>query len=183
MANEKFQGFEKDQTCSLMHKCDQMEYFKDAKSQVVVLPYKSAAQGPKWKAAVILPKQRGIEALRSLLTSLNSSPEALRNLVVGSVDRSTSSGLSSMRSRVFSPAHGRSKMVYLFLPRFSLRLNLDLIPPLSSLGLGPAFAPSNVFEPISKNRPLVISHATHDLFIEVNEEGREMAAVTVVTMT
>jgi serpin B len=185
MTNVTFHGFEKDQTCALMYKRDKMEYVEDAKSQVVVLPYKSAAQGPKWKAAIILPKQRGVEAMRSLLTSLTSSPDALHNLLIGSSDQSTSSDpvYGSAQGRAFNAARGCSETVCLFLPRFSLRLNLDLIPSLSNLGLDPAFAPSNDFEPISKGGQLLISRATHDLFIEVTEEGTEMAAATVVSAT
>jgi serpin B len=56
-----------------------------------------------------------------------------------------------------------------------------LKPALVNLGLCPTFKPSDDFAPISTG-PLMISRVTHDLFLEVNEEGTEMAAVTVVAM-
>jgi serpin B len=60
-------------------------------------------------------------------------------------------------------------------------VHLDAKPALINLELGPAFKPSDDFAPISTG-PLMISRVMHDLLIEVNEGGTEMAAVTVVAM-
>jgi serine protease inhibitor len=76
--DETFYGVEKQQSCALMRKYDTMEYVEDRKAQVVILPYQSA-EGPKWKAAVVLPNKRGVEGMRDVLNSLNSSPKVLRN--------------------------------------------------------------------------------------------------------
>lgn len=48
--------------------------------QVVVLPYQSAEMGHMWKAAVMLPKERGIKAMQDLLTAFISFPSVLRKL-------------------------------------------------------------------------------------------------------
>ena len=112
--------------------------------------------------------------MRDTLTGFSNRPEALVTLF-----RGVSSGQTAS-SRPVSEA--RTQKISLSLPRFSLKLHLDLIPSLKKLGLGPAFQPSGDFAPISTG-PLMISRVTHDLFLEVNEEGTEMAAVTVVVMT
>lgn len=162
---------------SMMHKSEKIEYFEDMRCQIAILPYQSEDAGPKWKAAVILPKENGQDAMESLLNSFATLPDDLRNLVTGSasVFRSSSSGFRGDASAL------REKKVDLYLPRFSLKTTLDLTPGLSQLGLGPAFSPSEDFAPISTGQ-LMISRATHDFLIEVNEEGTEVAAVTVVSM-
>jgi hypothetical protein len=142
-------------------------------------PIRAMSKGPKWKAAIILPKERGLSAMHDLLTSFTASPENLRQLLLGSNDDLQPRGHDNPNA--IPP--WRKEKVALHLPRFSLKLNLDLIPALRKLGLGPAFIPSDDFAPMSKDGPLAIGRATHDLFLEVNEEGTEMAAVTVVTMT
>ena len=187
MVNETFYGFEREMKCDLMYKYDRMEYVETSKCQVVVLPYQSGDTGPKWKAVVVLPKGKGVGAMRDLIASLSASPDALTKLLVGSSGPSAKvntghSGGRPSRGGMGNVPSGRQEKVYLYLPRFSLRLNLDLIPSLSELGLKPIFSPSSDFAPISAG-PLMINKATHDLFIEVNEEGTEMAAATVMVMT
>ena len=170
-----FAGEEK--KVAMMHKCEKIEYVQDARCQVAILPYESGDTGPKWKVAVILPKEKGQDAMKSLLDSFTTSPDYLRNLIAGSAPISKSSP-SRLRGDIGAR---RMQKVDLHLPRFSLKVTLDLIPGLSQLGLSPVFSPSEDFAPISTG-PLMISRATHDLFLEVNEEGTEVAAVTVVTM-
>ena len=187
MVNETFYGFEREVKCDLMYKYDRMEYVETSKCQVVVLPYQSGGAGPQWKAAVMLPKGKGVGAMCDLIASLSASPDALRKLLIGSSGRSAKadtgpSGGRPSRQGMGNVPSGRQEKVYLYLPRFSLRLNLDLIPSLSEVGLKPIFSPSSDFAPISAG-PLMINKATHDLFIEVNEKGTEMAAATVMVMT
>jgi serpin B len=102
--------------------------------------------------------------MQEIITAFSSSSFSIRTLLSSSLGRH------------------QSKPVSLFLPRFTLKLHHDLIPSLTTLGLGPAFESSPDFTPISNTGPLLISSAIHDVFIEVNEEGTEIAAVTVVTM-
>ncbi|PMD35104.1 hypothetical protein L207DRAFT_517200 [Hyaloscypha variabilis F] len=176
MAESDFHTWDgKTTPCAMMHKVDKMEYVENKEYQACFLPYQSGGNsGPQWKAAVILPKREGFDAMRDTLTGFSNRPEALVTLF-----RGVSSGQTAS-SRPVSEA--RTQKISLSLPRFSLKLHLDLIPSLKKLGLGPAFQPSGDFAPISTG-PLMISRVTHDLFLEVNEEGTEMAAVTVVVMT
>jgi len=205
----------KTETVKMMNKIDQVEYVEDKEIKVCILPYKTRDNnpgGPKWKAAIILPKREGLSAMQDVLTIFATSPETLRVLLTGSGAQaqvspapprtSEDSGGSSSPSGIPSllgnavptsrpsiapnrtlplPRPCRSQKINLSLPRFSLKLNLDLIPHLKKLGLGPAFMASNDFAPIS-NGPLMINRVTHDLFLEVNEGGTEMAAVTIVGM-
>jgi serine protease inhibitor len=175
----------KTQVCAMMHKVERIEYVEDKEMQACFLPYQSGqgSSGPQWKAAVILPKRNGMDAMQDILTSFSKNPEALVTLlkgVGGSHPAASSSSRLSMSS-TGPPVAARTQKISLSLPRFSLRINLDLIPALEKLGLGPAFQASEDFAPISTG-PLVISRVTHDLFLEVNEEGTEIAAVTVVAM-
>ncbi|KAE9365701.1 hypothetical protein N431DRAFT_351432 [Stipitochalara longipes BDJ] len=191
MAKSDFHTWDgKTTACAMMRKVDKMEYVENKDYQACFLPYQNEKNsGPHWKAAVILPKREGFDAMRDILTSFSNRPEALVTLLKGgsggqapessSSRPATSTGPLSTSSRSFSEA--RTQKISLSLPRFSLKLHLDLIPSLSKLGLGPAFEPSGDFAPISTG-PLMISRVTHDLFLEVNEEGTEMAAVTIVTM-
>lgn len=170
----------------MMNKTEKMEYVEDREMQACFLPYKidAGSSSPEWKAAIILPKREGIDAMRDILVTFSKSPKVLTNLLRGSSDDQVA--LSSSRppaavpsSRLF--AERRTQKIFLSLPRFSLKIHVDLIPLLTELGLEPAFAPSGDFAPISTG-PLMISRVTQDLFLEVNEEGTEMAATTVVAM-
>ena len=129
------------------------------------LPQSSSnASTPHWKAAIILPKSPGFKGMKDLVTTFATSSSPLNNL------------LNSSTSRKPIPK------VNLHLPRFTLRAHLDLRESLSSLGLDLAFRPSNDFAPLSSSGSLFTGQATHDLLIEVNEEGTKMAAVTIVGM-
>lgn len=148
-------------TCSMMRRTGYMQYTEDGAFQVCILPYQtepSSSACPQWKAAIILPKARGLSPMKELISLLAGSDGAVHSL------------LDSPLGKAY---------VDLALPRFTLRLTLLLKGPLGSLGLEPAFQPSSDFTPLSDSGPLFISSVSHDLFIEVNETGTEMAAVTV----
>jgi serine protease inhibitor len=167
------------QPCAMMTKVERMEYVEDEVMQACFLPYQIDGNGPQWKAAVILPKQDGIDAIRGILTKFSERPQVLTKLLTGTGPAAPSS--SSSPTGKTSMAASRTHKINLSLPRFSVQVHLDLKPALINLGLGPAFKPSDDFAPISTG-PLMISRVTHDLFLEINEEGTEMAAVTVVAM-
>jgi serpin B len=73
--------------------------------------------------------------------------------------------------------------VELYLPSFSLEYELKMNYVLKALGMSIAFTPSANFSRMCKTGGLFISEVRHKSFVEVNEEGTEAAAVTVVVMT
>ena len=71
----------------------------------------------------------------------------------------------------------------IYLPRFKLEYGLTLNRALDALGMGIAFTPAADFSKMYKNVGVWIDSVKHKTFVEVNEEGTEAAAVTVVEMT
>jgi len=67
------------------------------------------------------------------------------------------------------------------LPKFSLEYEATLNDALIALGMGVAFAPGADFRGMSEDSPW-IGEVKHKSFVEVNEEGTEAAAATVVEM-
>jgi len=75
----------------------------------------------------------------------------------------------------------KEEKVVIHLPRFKFEYENLLNEELISMGMGIAFDPDNAdFSKINPDRQLCISRVIHKSFIEVNEEGTEAAAVTVV---
>jgi serine protease inhibitor len=172
------------QTCDMMNRVGMMDYMENGKIQACILPYKSgggdpsllgtsaSSPSPNWKAAVILPKERGFTAMQAILSTFSASPTSSRDLLVSPGPRGGRSSTGNLK---------REK-VSLSLPKFTLKLKLNLIESLSTLGLTPVFRASSDFAPISRSGVMLINRVTHDMFIEVNEEGTEMAATTIVGM-
>lgn len=71
----------------------------------------------------------------------------------------------------------------IYLPRFRLEYALTLNRALTELGMGIAFTPAADFSKMYKSVGVWIDSVKHKTFLEVNEEGTEAAAVTVVEMT
>lgn len=159
--------------CQMMNRCGDMPYHEDSQVQICMLPYCDQLSGkqfsPKWHAAIILPQPTqppGSELLylSNMLSHLSKSPTALRAL---------------LKPTGVLPAE---KSVNLFLPRFKIRQTLDISRPLVDMGLSPLFKLSHDFHPMIPSGPACVSKVQHDLFVEVNEQGTEMAAATTVTM-
>jgi serine protease inhibitor len=111
-------------------------------------------KGPSWKAAIILPKEKGTEAIKELFAYyLNNDPtmrrDTLQNTLVG------------------NPKHH----VDLYLPRFSLKANHALEHTLYALGLKPIFEPRGDFETLASGDEFCVSGVTHQMRIDVVEEG------------
>jgi len=68
----------------------------------------------------------------------------------------------------------------LHLPRFKFEFGMKLNDILKAMGMEIAFTDQADFSLISKDYNLFISDVIHKTFVEVNEEGTEAAAVTVV---
>ncbi len=67
-------------------------------------------------------------------------------------------------------------------PRFKFEYEKKLNDVLSDMGMGVAFTDFANFEGINRNGGLKIDFVKHKSFIEINEEGTEAAAVTVVAI-
>jgi serpin B len=68
------------------------------------------------------------------------------------------------------------------IPRLKYKYEIKLNQVLTDMGMGIAFTGSADFTGISKNGGLRIEYVKHKTFIEVNEEGTEAAAVTIVAI-
>ena len=77
----------------------------------------------------------------------------------------------------------RPQEVIVSVPKFTTKTHYGLMGPLSNLGVTDAFNPgtadlSGIVDTTSRN--LYVSKATHDAYVDVNEEGTEAAAVTTI---
>ena len=72
--------------------------------------------------------------------------------------------------------------VLIQLPKFKYGFKSLLNDPLIDLGLGIAFTESADFSNITPGGGIFISRVIHQTFIDVNEEGTEAAAATIVEM-
>ena len=68
----------------------------------------------------------------------------------------------------------------IYIPKFKFEYEKIINNDLRMLGMDLAFTPSADFSGINKNIPLLVSVVKHKTFIEVNEEGTEAAAVTII---
>jgi len=69
----------------------------------------------------------------------------------------------------------------LYLPKFKIKYELELRKVLTALGMEIAFQSGKAdFSGINSNTDLYISKVLHKTYVDVNEEGTEAAAVTVV---
>lgn len=70
------------------------------------------------------------------------------------------------------------------LPRFNVRSKLKLNAPLQALGMQQAFGPEADFSKLGENggKGFFVQDVLHEAVVEVNEEGAEAAAATVVRM-
>jgi serpin B len=74
-----------------------------------------------------------------------------------------------------------SREVEVYLPRFKTQNKFDLKPVLQKMGMNLAFTPQADFSDIS-DIGLLISRIIHSTYLDVNEEGTEAAAVTIVEL-
>jgi serpin B len=72
--------------------------------------------------------------------------------------------------------------VMIQLPKFKYGFKSLLNDPLTNLGLGIAFTDNADFSKITPGGGIFISRVIHQTFIDVNEEGTEAAAATIVEM-
>ncbi len=75
-------------------------------------------------------------------------------------------------------ANLRAREGYLELPRFQLETTYDLKPLLESLGIHRAFSPNDNFPNIAPE--MFVSRGEQTTYVDVNEEGTEAVAATVM---
>ena len=139
--------------CRMMHLESRLRYYETDTFQAVDLPYGK----DKYSMTAVLPKS-GF-AVDSLISSL--TPEDLITLNTLFVEQD----------------------VILSFPKFKLEYEIELKDVLIALGMGVAFDPSYAdFTQINSRGDLYISGVLHKTFVEVDEEGTEAAAVTVVEL-
>lgn len=138
-------------TCRMMQQKWEHYYLENENFQAVDLPYGKG----NFRMTLFLPKPE--HDLDSFIASLN--PQIWE------------SWLSSFTK----------DSVNLFLPKFKLEYKLKMNDVLTHLGMGIAFSPALAdFSRIRSSGGLWIDKVFHKTFVEVNEEGTEAAAVTVV---
>ncbi len=67
------------------------------------------------------------------------------------------------------------------MPQFKIESKAELVPILNALGMGKAFTDAAEF-PFISDAPLMIDNVLQKAYIDVNKDGTEAAAVTVVSM-
>ncbi len=123
----------------------------------------------EWVQAVEMPYGQGNY---SMIVLLPRSGKTLNEVVDALSNETWSNWLGDFR---------KEEKVVIHLPRFKFEYEDSLNNELINMGMGIAFDPGNAdFSKINPDRELFISRVIHKSFIEVNEEGTEAAAVTVV---
>ncbi|NLW51091.1 MAG: serpin family protein [Candidatus Brocadiaceae bacterium] len=137
----------------MMRQTRSLAYGESAQCQVLELPY----AGEALSMVVLLPRGRGgLPALEAALT-----PEALAEWTAGL----------------------RSREVDVTLPKFKLTRAVGLGEVLEAMGMTDAFSVQSAdFSGMTGGRDLRISAVLHKAFVDVNEQGTEAAAATVVVM-
>jgi len=136
--------------CQMMNLETELNYFESDDFQAVDLPYGNG----KFSMTILLP----------------------------SGDNTVTDIIAQLDSETWDDWMGRFVPTELIvgLPRFKLECGLLLNDVLMALGMESAFTQSADFSRIAPDRDLFISRVIHKTFVEVNEEGTEAAAVTIV---
>jgi len=136
--------------CRMMNQVGTFPYFANADFQLIDLPYGSE----RFSMTLLVPwAGKNIDSLIQQIT-----PETWSYWI----ERLT-------------PQDGAVSV-----PRFKLEYEQSLKDVLTDLGMGIAFGDSADFSGINRQTRLAISDVRHKTFVEVNEEGTEAAAVTLV---
>ncbi|GAK58509.1 proteinase inhibitor I4, serpin [Candidatus Vecturithrix granuli] len=141
---------EKETKLLMMHRKDSFKYAEDERIQVLQLPY----AGEEISMVVLLPRTKdGLVEMETQLTFED---------LIRWIDQ------SSLRE------------VEVFLPKFTLTSQFSLSDTLKAMGMCTAFSEQADFSGMEASKSLSISDVIHKAFVEVNEEGTEVAAATAV---
>ena len=113
-------------------------------------------EGGRLSMLVLLPADRDIGRVEAALT-----PELITRLEASMVD----------------------VKLDVILPKFDIRANYNLIPPLERLGVTDLFDPLAADLSGMADGNLYVDTAIHEAYVVVNEEGTEAAAVTAMVLT
>ena len=136
----------------LMSRTDTLDYASGSGFQAIRLSYGSG----KFNMYVFLPPKGGISALVSQLNP----------------------GNWAAWMKLFT----KTETVEIALPRFKFAYEIKLNEVLTKMGMGIAFTGAADFRGINRGGGLNIDYVKHKTFVEVNEEGTEAAAVTIVAI-
>ncbi|XP_071519922.1 uncharacterized protein [Panulirus ornatus] len=132
------------------------------------------AESQQLKAHVLEVPYNGNEMSMVLLLPTEEGPQGFREMVAA---------MSGANLRTVLDTGLQERTVYLKLPRFKLEKTLEdeLMKALQNLGVRDLFNSllANM-SGFSQHTPLYVSRAVHKAFVEVNEEGTEAAAATVL---
>ncbi|NXT45474.1 OVALX protein, partial [Pluvianellus socialis] len=126
--------------------------------------FKVAALGAEKMKILELPYASGQLSMLVLLPDDISGLEQLENKI--SFEKLT---------EWTSPNVMEKKRVKVYLPRMKIEEKYNLTSVLKALGMTDLFSPSANLSGISSSEALKMSEAMHEAYIEVNEEGSEMA--------
>jgi len=120
--------------------------------------------------AVEMPYGAGNYSMIILLPQYNKTPDDI-------IDLLSNENWNSWLSEFYE-----AEKVQIHLPKFKFEYKNQLNDELINMDMGIAFSSTADFSKINSGGGLYISRVIHKTFIEVNEEGTEAAAVTMVEM-
>lgn len=138
---------------AFMHRIDTLDYARNDLFSAVRLPYGKE----NYNMYVILPL-----------------PEKKLEDIIGQLNKSTWENWMKLFKE--------TQTVDIMLPKFRFPYEIMLNDVLTDMGMGIAFGPGADFRGINRDGGLNIDYVKHKTFVEVNEEGTEAAAVTVVAI-
>lgn len=140
-------------SCKMMMQTGEFDYLENDDFQAIDLPYGDG----EFRMTILLPKPE--KNIDSLIEQFN--------------EENWNSWLDSFSA----------DSVTLQLPKFTLEYEITMNDVLKALGMEIAFTGAADFTRMYKPGGLFVSYVKHKTFVEVNEEGTEAAAVTVIGMT
>lgn len=150
-----------------------------------------AYQGDQYSAVIAMPEGNLGAPSNGVLTmedgtTYTAALSACRESVLGALSRSVGSNLNATKSDTNSTNEGlkwisvgdpEAPTIKVFLPRFEINFELSLAEALQGIGLTAIFSPGD-FTGISIDAALAVSEVKHKVYVKVDEQGTEAAAVT-----
>jgi serpin B len=143
---------EKKKQVQMMHRADGFGYAENEDYQVLRMPYK----GEELSMVVLLPRDHAKMAKVQEKVAQQGWTAAMGEL--------------------------HQANVIVSMPRFTVSKDMELVPKLKEMGIQRAFTGGADFSGICSVERLFISNVIHKVWMQVDEEGTEAAAVTAVVM-